>query len=83
MAHIAGLPADSAFVRNHRDVGGWSEEAFLLAGVGDELRTASYYLAHLAGAKAELPKPFPRPNTVEPKRADPTIDDLRQFFREA
>jgi len=59
---------------------GWSQEAFELADIADELAAVRYYVAALAGAQLQPPKPYPRPTDSSVPDEPLTVDDLNSFF---
>lgn len=59
---------------------GWSQEAFELADIADELAAVRYYIAALAGAKLQPPTPYPRPSDKPVSDEPLTAADLNSFF---
>lgn len=67
LAHVKGLPRDSATIRALRgEMADWTWDTELLAAVFDGINALCYYTLRAAGVEdARPPKPFPRPGREE------------------
>lgn len=73
LAHVKGLPPDSAFSRK---LAPWRQDHELLATVVDALHRLEYHYITVNGGKADQPDRFPRPGVEQ----EPPTVSTSEFF---
>lgn len=81
LAHVKGLPRDSATIRAIRgEQADWSWDTELLAAVFDGINVLCYYTLRAAGVDdAKPPKPFPRPGR-DKREEEKKLSDFQAFL---